>query len=57
MEDHYTETRHALIKEMYEFVDSHEERLERAIEQLGDRYLLHPSNRVPRRVKGYGSVK
>jgi hypothetical protein len=57
MEDHYTEARHALIKEWSEYVDSLEERLEREKERLGERYLLHPNNRVQRRVKGYGSVK
>jgi hypothetical protein len=57
MDDLYTEQRQAHIKEWAEWVDSVEERRERAIEQLGERYLLHPNNRVQRRVKGYGSVK
>jgi hypothetical protein len=57
MDDLYTEQRQAHIKEWAEWVDSVEERRERAIEQLGERYLLHPNNRVQRRVKGYGGVK
>lgn len=57
MDDLYTEQRQAMLKEMAEYVDSHEERLERAKEQLGERYLLHPSNRVQRRVTPYGSVR
>ncbi|MFD1558315.1 hypothetical protein ACFSHT_22240 [Paraburkholderia silviterrae] len=45
------------LREWAEYVDSVEERIARAREQLGDRYLLHPSNRVVRRVRPYGSVK
>lgn len=54
MKDLYTTQRKVMLKEMAEYVDSHEERLERAKEALGDRYLLHPTNRVQRRATPYG---
>lgn len=54
MFDHYTEQRKAMLKRLYEYVDSHEERLARAKEALGDRYLLAPCNRVQRRATPYG---
>lgn len=57
MTDLHTEQRKAMLKEMAEYVDSHEERLERAKEALGERYLLHPSNRVQRLAKPYGSIR
>lgn len=57
MIDFHTEQRKAMLKEMAEYVDSHEERLERAKEQLGDRYLLAPCNRVQRRTTPYGSIR
>lgn len=43
MYDAAEEARKAKLREMYEWVDSHEERLERAKERLGDRYLLSPN--------------
>jgi hypothetical protein len=54
MDDLYTEQRQAHIKEWAEWVDSLEERRERALERLGDKYLLAPANRVKRRAKPYG---
>lgn len=57
MTDLFTEKRKELLKEWSEYVDSHEERLARAKEALGDKYLLHPANRVQRRATPYGSVK
>jgi len=57
LNDHYTEQRQKMLREMFDYVDSHEERLARAKEALGDRYLLAPANRVQRRAKPYGSVK
>ena len=54
MFDHYTEQRKAMLKEWAEYVDSVEERLARAKEALGDRYLLAPCNRVQRRATPYG---
>lgn len=43
MFDAAEEARKAALREMYDYVDSHEERLERAKERLGDRYLLAPN--------------
>jgi len=57
MFDAYTEQRQKMLRDWAEYVDSIEERTERAKEQLGERYLLHPSNRVQRRVKPYGSIR
>ena len=57
MFDHHEQQRKAMLKRLYEFVDSHEERIERAKEALGDRYLLHPNNRVQRRTVPYGSIR
>ncbi|MDR5756992.1 MULTISPECIES: hypothetical protein [unclassified Caballeronia] len=57
MKDMFTEQRKALLKDWSEYVDSHEERLERAKEALGDRYLLAPCNRVQRLAKPYGSIR
>lgn len=57
MKDMFTEQRKALLKEWSEYVDSHEERLERAKEQLGTKYLLHPANHVQRRLVPYGSIR
>jgi L-lactate utilization protein LutB len=45
------------LREWADYVDSLEERRARAIEQLGDRYLLAPANRVQRRTTPYGSIK
>lgn len=57
MIDMHTEQRQQMIREMAEYVDSLEERRERAIEALGDRYLLAKCNQVKRRDRPYGSVK
>lgn len=57
MQDMFTEQRQALLKSWSDWVDSHEERIERAKEALGERYLLHPANRVQRRTVPYGSVR
>lgn len=43
MHDFAEQARKAALREIYEYVDSHEERLERAKERLGDRYLLSPN--------------
>jgi CRISPR/Cas system CSM-associated protein Csm2 small subunit len=43
MFDAHEEARKAALREMYEYVDSHEERLEHAKELLGDKYLLSPN--------------
>jgi hypothetical protein len=57
MFDAHTEQRHKQLREWADYVDSTEDRIARAKEALRDRYLLHPSNRVQRREKPYGSVK
>jgi ppGpp synthetase/RelA/SpoT-type nucleotidyltranferase len=57
MFDAHTEQRQKMLREWAEYVDSVEERTERAKEQLGERYLLHPANHVQRRAKPYGSYK
>lgn len=57
MFDAYTEQRKAMLKRLYEYVDSHEERIERAKEALGDKWLLAPCNRVQRLAKPYGSIR
>ena len=54
MFDAYTEQRKAMLKRLYEYVDSHEERIERAKEALGDKWLLHPANRISRRETPFG---
>lgn len=46
--------RKAALAEMAAFIDSHEDRLARAKEALGDKYLLAPANRVQRRSTPYG---
>jgi hypothetical protein len=45
------------LRQWSEYVDSIEDRLARAKEQLGDRYLLAPTNRVQRRSTPYGSIR
>lgn len=57
MFDAYTEQRKAMLKQWSEWVDSHEERIERAKEALGERWLLHPANKVQRRTVPYGSAR
>lgn len=54
MHDAYETQRKAALKEWAEWVDSLEERRERAIEQLGDKYLLAPCNKVRRLDKPRG---
>lgn len=43
LNDHFEQQRKAKLREWAEYVDSHEDRLARAKEQLGDRYLLSPN--------------
>lgn len=57
MFDMYTEQRKAKLREWAAWVDSHEERIERAKEALGDKWLLAPCNRVQRLAKPYGSIR
>lgn len=57
MFDHAEAARKKALKEWAEYVDSMEERIERAKEALGERWLLHPSNQVQRLSKPYGSIK
>lgn len=57
MFDAYTEQRQKMLREWAEYVDSLEDRIARAKEQLGERYLLHPANRVQRRRQPYGSAR
>lgn len=57
MFDAYERQRKEKLREWSEYVDSVEERIERAKEQLGDRYLLAPANRVQRRTTPYGSIR
>jgi ppGpp synthetase/RelA/SpoT-type nucleotidyltranferase len=49
--------RKSTLRDWASYVDSVEDRIARAREALGDRYLLAPVNRVQRRVTPYGSVK
>jgi hypothetical protein len=57
LNDHFETQRKKLIREWAEYVDSHEDRLAQAKEQLGDKYLLAPCNRVQRRATPYGAIK
>ncbi|MBC8642106.1 hypothetical protein IAG25_35460 [Caballeronia sp. EK] len=60
MFDLYTEQRKAMLKQLYEYVDSHEERLARAKEMLGDKWLLSPNyngHYVPELMKKSGSIR
>lgn len=57
MFDAYTEQRQKMLREWAEYVDSIEDRIACAKEALGERYLMHPANRVQRRAKPYGSAK
>ena len=57
MFDAFEQQRKAELKQMGEYVDSIEERRERAKEALGTKYLLHPANRVQRRQTPYGSAR
>jgi hypothetical protein len=44
MFDVYERERKEKLKEWAEWIDTHEERLERAKERLGERWVLHPAN-------------
>jgi hypothetical protein len=57
MFDAYETQRKEQLRQWAEYVDSVEDRLARAKEQLGDRYLLAPANRVQRRLTPYGSIR
>lgn len=57
MFDAFEAQRKAMLKQLGEYVDSIDERRERAKEALGERYLLHPANRVQRRAVPYGSAR
>ena len=57
MHDFHEQQRKAALKQWAEYVDSLEDRLAQAKEQLGDRYLLAPANRVQRRAVPYGSIR
>lgn len=62
MEDLYTEQRKAMLEQMSRDVDANRfdqfaQARKMEIERLGKRYILHPSNRVQRRAKPYGSVR
>jgi hypothetical protein len=57
MFDAYETQRKEQLRQWAEYVDSVEDRLARAKEQLGDRYLLAPANRVQRRITPYGSIR
>lgn len=54
MTDLFTAQRQAKLREWAEYVDSMEERIARAKEALGERYLLHPANRIQKRSQPYG---
>lgn len=55
MIDAYEIQRKAALAEWAEYVDSIEDRIARAKEALGDKYLLAPANRVQRLDKPRGS--
>jgi hypothetical protein len=57
MFDANEEQRKQKLREWADFVDSIEDRIAQSKEQLGERYLLHPSNQVKRLTKPYGSAK
>ena len=57
MNDLFTEQRKAKLREWAAWVDSQEERIERAKEALGNKWLLAPCNRVQRLAKPYGAIK
>jgi hypothetical protein len=52
--DYNEKQRKEALRQMSEYVDSIDERRERAKEALGTKYLLHPANRVQRRAVPYG---
>jgi len=57
MIDAFTEQRKEMLRQWGEYVDSIDERRERAKEALGTKWLLHPSNRIQRRTTPYGSIR
>lgn len=57
MVDAYEQQRKAKLKEWAAFVDSIEDRLAQAKEQLGERWLLHPANQVQKLARPYGSAR
>jgi len=57
MIDAFTEQRKEMLRQYAEYVDSIDERRERAKEALGTKWLLHPSNRIQRRTTPYGSIR
>ena len=54
MFDAHESKRKEMLKQWAEYLDSHEERIERAKEALGDKWLLHPANRISRRETPFG---
>lgn len=57
MNDANEQQRKESLRQMAEYADSLEDRLAEAKERLGERYLLHPANRVQRRQTPYGSIR
>lgn len=57
MKDYAEAARKAKLREWAAWVDSHEERIARAKEALGDKWLLAPCNQVKRLSKPYGSAR
>ena len=56
MFDANEQQRKEMLRQWGEYVDSIEDRLAEAKERLGEKWLLHPSNRVQRRQTPYGSI-
>lgn len=57
MFDHAEAARKQALKDWSEYVDGIEDRLAQAKERLGDKWLLHPNNRVQKRQFPYGSIR
>jgi len=57
MFDANEQQRKEMLRQWGEYVDSIEDRLAEAKERLGEKWLLHPSNRVQRRQTPYGSIR
>lgn len=60
MTDYNEQQRKEALRQMAEYVDSPQwlnDRREVIIRWLGSRYLLHPANRVQRRIVPYGSAR
>lgn len=49
--------RKAALAELSKYVDSPADRLAQSKAMLGERYLLHPSNQVKRRLVPYGAIR